>query len=84
MEKKEERSHVQWTGNNFLEIYEWLIYRSITRNFSLTLKILDPGNPASMIEIEVFGFNLCLSVGDYIVKDSEDFYDVSTNVKSEP
>lgn len=75
MKQKEEKLLVQWTGTNFPEIYEWLTAGPVTRD--LTLKILDPGNPASVIEIKIFGFNLRLNIGDYIVKDSENFYYVS-------
>jgi hypothetical protein len=74
--KKEEKLHVQWTGTNFPEIYGWLIDGSATRD--LSLKVLDPGNPVSVIEIKVFGCNLRLNIGDYIVKDSDNFYYVST------
>jgi hypothetical protein len=61
---------------NFPEIYGWLIDGSATRD--LSLKVLDPGNPVSVIEIKVFGCNLRLNIGDYIVKDSDNFYYVSS------
>ncbi|MBM3194128.1 MAG: hypothetical protein FJZ60_00005 [Chlamydiae bacterium] len=72
MTKLEEDIHVQWTGTNFPEIYEWLVSESATHDF--VLRIDDPGNPRSAIEIKVDGFSVRLRIGDRIVKDVDNLY----------
>lgn len=63
---------VQWTGLNFPEIYGWLIEKSKSKD--LALRVLDPGNPSSTIEIENDGLILQLNIGDRITRDLDGLY----------
>lgn len=63
---------IQWVGTNFPELYEWLISGSATRDFVLRIK--EPGNPRSSIEIKIENSSLRLKIGDWIFKDSDGFY----------
>ena len=67
-----ENLRVRWTGTNFPEIYEWLIDESITRD--LTLRVLDPGNRNSPIQIKIGSLKLRLNIGDWIEKDCSGLY----------
>ena len=69
---KKENLHVQWTGTNFPEIYEWLIFSSVTRDFKL--RVLDPGNKKSPIEITIDDCRLFLEIGDWIVRDENLYF----------
>jgi len=71
MKQKKENLRVQWTGINFPEIYEWLIEGSTTRNFRL--RVLDPGNKNSSVQITIDDCKLLLKIGDWIIQE-ESFY----------
>ena len=66
---------VQWSGNNFPEIYEWLMNSSISKH--IILRVADPGNPGSAIVVIVDSCELKLSMGDWIVKDETGLFYVA-------
>jgi len=68
----------QWKGNNFSEIYEWLITNSLSLN--LRLKILNPEKENSSIKISIDKINLTLTVGDWIFKENEIYYVKKNNL----
>jgi len=63
---------LQWRGTNFHELYEWLTRHSITKN--LKIKVIQPGQPNSSIEIVIDDIRLVLSVEDWIVRTKDDVY----------
>jgi len=67
-----ENGSVQWTGANFSHVYDWLISRSQSKD--IVLRVLDPGNPRSTIQLEVEGLVLQLDVGDRIVRSADGLY----------
>lgn len=68
---------IQWVGTNFPELYEWLINGSATRDFILRIK--EPGNPQSSIEIKIKNSSLHLKKGDWVFKDVNGSYYVVDN-----
>ena len=54
---------IKWLGYNFSEVYRWLV-NDEPADFSI--KILDPGNPKSRIEIKVKGILLQIEIGDVV------------------
>lgn len=72
MKQKKENLRVQWTGTNFPEIYEWLIDGSTTRDFRL--RILDPGNKNSPVQITINDCRLLLKTGDWITQDESLYF----------
>jgi len=68
------KNTVQWTGKNFPEVYGWLIDQGVSSD--LVLRILDPGNPHSTIEIQIGDLNFRLDVGNLIVKQEDGTYQV--------
>ena len=77
MSSIKENLRVQWTGTNFPEIYGWLIEGSVTRD--LTLRILEPGNRNSPIEIRIEEIKLRLNIGDWITRDDLGIFYVTPN-----
>lgn len=67
-----EEDSVRWTGLNFPEVYGWLIEKSTSKD--LVLRVLDPGNPRSTIEIENNGLVLQLNIGDRVTRDPNGLY----------
>jgi hypothetical protein len=63
---------LQWRGTNFSELYEWLTTGSISKNFKL--KILEPGNRTSPLEITIEDLTLFLRVDDWIVRTKNGFF----------
>ena len=61
-----------WRGNNFPELYEWLTRRSITKSFKI--KVIEPGQPNSSVEIVIDNIWLVLEIEDLIVRTEEDIY----------
>lgn len=58
---------IKWLGTNFPELYEWLVGESPP--FFFRIKILDPGNPTSAIQIKIDSTTLTLKVGDVILEE---------------
>lgn len=64
---------LQWRGNNFPELYEWLVRYSTTKN--LKLKILSPGQPNSPIQVSLDrSISFKLSINDWIVRYDDGTY----------
>ena len=63
---------LQWRGTNFHELYEWLTNNSTTKNFKL--RVIQPGNKRSTIEVTIDSVTLSLNVDDWIVKNPAGIY----------
>ena len=74
-----ENGSVQWTGANFSHVYDWLISRSQSKD--IVLRVLDPGNPRSTIQLEVGGLMLQLNVGDHIIRSVDGLYYVFEEIE---
>ena len=58
---------IKWLGNNFSEVYRWLV-NDEPADFSI--KVLDSGNPRSKIEIKIEKLSLQIEVGDIIARSN--------------
>lgn len=58
---------IKWLGTNFPQLYEWLVKESQPATFRI--RVLDPGNPLSPIEVSIDGFVMKLNVSDVIVEE---------------
>lgn len=63
---------IKWLGTNFPDLYEWLVGESTPSLFKI--KILDPGNPASAIQIKIDSTTLTLKVGDVILEENGSYF----------
>jgi hypothetical protein len=66
------KKSIKWTGNNFHEIYEWLINDIDSNTF--IIKVDEPGHKFSSIEIKINNLSLRLKVNDLIIKLDENEY----------
>ena len=69
---------IKWLGTNFPELYEWLVKESQPAAFRI--RIIEPGNPLSPIEISIDGFTLKINVYDVVVEEEGIYFVLRENV----